>query len=359
MQACVMRLGRVIMQNNFEGISTPPAWRRQPLEEHAMSLPPLVLERRLDSRIWGGDTLGPWLGLEQPPAQLAESWQVYAQNRVSAGPLAGRTLAELCAEHGAALVGARSFARYGAEFPLLAKFIDAADHLSIQVHPDDAYAHSVEAASGFHGKTEAWYILQAAPGAELFHGLSADTNPAAFAAAVADGSVLGLLRSVAVQPGDTIFVPAGTLHAINAGIMLFEIQQTSDLTYRVYDYDRRDAQGRPRDLHLAKAIDVIDYRASGPAKAAPQPLGEGRTLLVTCPYFRMQRWEPAGPAELATDPATFQILTVVDGTARLTTGAGELRLARGESVVLPASLGAYTLAPHPAATLLVCDVPEA
>src|SRR5687768_385068 len=123
------------------------------------SLPPLALERRLDSRIWGGSRLGPWLGLADAPPNLAESWQVYEDNRIVGGPFAGRALADVVAEHGAALVGSRSFERYGADFPLLAKFIDAADRLSVQVHPDDDYAHTVEAASGFHGKTEAWYIL--------------------------------------------------------------------------------------------------------------------------------------------------------------------------------------------------------
>lgn len=319
---------------------------------------PLTIERRLDSRLWGGSTLGAWLGLTNPPAQLAESWQVYAHNRVTNGPLAGKTLAELAREYGAALIGTHSFERYGAEFPLLAKFIDAADHLSIQVHPDDSYAHTVEAASGFHGKTEAWYILRAAPGAELLHGLRAASDRSRFAAAIADGSVLDLLRRVPVAPGDTIFVPAGTLHAINAGIMLFEIQQTSDLTYRVYDYDRRDAQGRTRELHLDKALDVIDYRATGPARAEPHDLGDGRMLLVRCPYFRMERWDLDGPTDRTTDPGSFVILTVIDGIARLTSAQGELHLTRGESVVLPAALGAYTLAPHPTAALLACDVPE-
>ena len=204
-----------------------------------MTLPPLVLERRLDSRIWGGRTLGPWLGIDNPPNQLAESWQVYAQNRVATGPFVGRSLADLAIEYGPALVGTVSYARYAADFPLLAKFIDAADHLSIQVHPDDTYAHTVEAATGFHGKTEAWYILHAEPGAELFHGLNTATTREAFAAAIADGSVTQLLRRVAVHPGDTIFVPAGMLHAINAGILLFEIQQTSDLCL-LYTSDAAD-----------------------------------------------------------------------------------------------------------------------
>ena len=149
-----------------------------------MDLTPLILERKLDSRLWGGDTLGGWLGLANAPAHLAESWQVYEHNLVAEGPFAGRTLADLARDHGAALVGTRPFARGGADFPLLAKFIDAADHLSIQVHPDDAYAHSVEAHTGFHGKTEAWYILRATPGASLIHGLAHPTTRAAFADAL-------------------------------------------------------------------------------------------------------------------------------------------------------------------------------
>lgn len=322
------------------------------------TLPPLALERRLDTRLWGGDTLGAWLGLPNPPAQLAESWQVYAQNRVSNGRFAGRTLADLTTEYGAALIGTRSYQRYGAEFPLLAKFIDAADHLSVQVHPDDTYAHTVEAASGFHGKTEAWHILRCEPGAELFHGLQAASNREAFAAAVADGTVVDLLRRVSVAPGDTIFVPAGTLHAINAGIMLFEIQQTSDLTYRVYDYDRRDANGKPRELHLERALDVIDYRATGPAAILPQPLGDGRSLLVRCPYFAMERWELGAAYECSTSPATFTILTVIDGATTLEWQDGNLNMRRGESLVLPASLGTYRLLPDASVTLLACSVPE-
>jgi mannose-6-phosphate isomerase len=321
-------------------------------------LPPLQLERRLDSRIWGGHTLGAWLGLNHAPERLAESWQVYDQNRISGGPFAGQTLAALSAAHGAALVGSRSFARYGADFPLLAKFIDAADHLSVQVHPDDAYAHREEAASGFHGKTEAWYILHAEPGATLLHGLRAPSDRAALGAAVAEGRLLDLVRAVPVAPGDTLFVPAGTIHAINAGIMLFEIQQKSDLTYRVYDYDRRDALGQPRELHLERALDVIDYGAPQPSHSAPQPLDEGRTLLVSCPYFAMERWQIAGERACATDPASFEIWTTVDGLAELAWGQERTALPRGASVVLPASLGGYRLSADQTATLLRCYVPE-
>jgi mannose-6-phosphate isomerase len=322
-----------------------------------MSIPPLKLERRLDSRIWGGSTLGPWLGLADAPANLAESWQVYEHNPIAGGALAGQTLAELTAQHGAALVGTRSFARYGADFPLLAKFIDAADDLSVQVHPDDRYAHTVEAATGFHGKTEAWYILRATPGAEVIYGFAAPASREATADAIAAGTLDQLLQRVPVAAGDTIFVPAGTVHAINAGILLFEIQQKSDLTYRVYDYNRRDNAGNLRELHVDRALDVLDYRQPSTGKVAPQPLDAQRTLLTQCDYFAMERWELAAPCTAATEPGSFEIMTVIDGATRLEADGDTLELQRGESVVLPAALGAFTLAPAPSATLLRCYVP--
>jgi mannose-6-phosphate isomerase len=321
------------------------------------SLPPLRLERRLDSRIWGGHTLGAWLGLADAPPNLAESWQVYEHNRVASGPHAGRTLAELVREHGPALVGSRSFERYGADFPLLAKFIDANDHLSVQVHPNDEYAHTVEAATGFHGKTEAWYILHAEPGADLIHGLARPSSREEIAAALGDGSLMDLMRRVPAAAGDTIFVPAGTIHAINAGIMLFEIQEKSDLTYRVYDYDRRDAQGQPRELHVERALDVIDYGEQPLALVQQQPIDTARTLLVSCAYFAMERWALDLPVDAATDPASFEILTAIDGAAELTWGGGAERLGRGESIVLPASQGEYRLTADARATLLRCYVP--
>jgi mannose-6-phosphate isomerase len=321
------------------------------------NLGPLLLERKLDTRIWGGSTLGAWLEIEHPPEQLAESWQVYEHNHITNGPYAGQTLAEVVKQHGADMVGTRSFERYGADFPLLAKFIDAADNLSVQVHPDDEYAHRVEAATGFHGKTEAWYILKAEPGTDVIHGLSESSSREAFAASVSDGSLMNLLRRVPIHEGDTVFVPAGTVHAINAGTMLFEIQEKSDLTYRVYDYDRRDANGNLRELHLDRALDVINYSEGQQAKAEPQQLGNGRTLLVTCPYFSMERWDLTGEVEEQTDPTTFEILTIIDGVTQISWLDGVLRLKRGQSIVLPAALGSYQLQPMDSATLLRCFVP--
>lgn len=320
-----------------------------------VSLYPLHLERKLDRRLWGGQKLAAWLHLPPPwPTDLAESWQVYAENRVANGPLAGRTLAEISQAFGPALLGERSLPRYGRDFPLLAKFLHANDKLSIQVHPDDAYAHTVEAHTGFHGKTEAWYILAAEPGAQVIYGLSRASDREEFAAAVAAGALESLLNYVPVQAGDVIFVPAGTLHAINAGILLFEIQQKSDLTYRVYDYNRRDAAGNLRDLHLAQALDVIDFHPPAQGAIPPLALGPGHDLLAACPYFALERLHIAAPQTWRTDPGSFEMWTLIAGAATL---AGET-LRAGDSLLLPASLGDYDISPDRPATLLRCTVPD-
>lgn len=318
------------------------------------ALYPLRLERRLDHRLWGGSRLAAWLHLPPPwPNDLAESWQVYAENRVLNGPLAGHTLAELCHEYGPALLGTLSVQRYGDDFPLLAKFIDANDRLSIQVHPDDEYAHTVEAHTGFHGKTEAWYIIAAEPGASVVYGLRRATDPAAFREAVAKERLEELLNIVPVRAGDVIFVPAGTLHAINAGILLFEIQQKSDLTYRVYDYGRRDGQGRLRELHLDKAMAVLDFGAAGPAHVSPLPLAPGHELLVACPYFALERLR-GGNHQLEVEPTSFEIHTLIAGQAIV---AGEV-LTPGESLLLPAQWGTYSLDLPADAVLLRAYVPD-
>lgn len=312
-----------------------------------IDLYPLLTQPRLAHPIWGGTTLATWLDMAEPrPERLGEIWLVYDANPVVNGPLAGRTLADVARAYGAALVGERTMARYGADVPLLAKFIDAADRLSIQVHPDDAYAHRHEASTGFHGKTEAWHIIHAAPGAEVIYGLARPTSRAELAAAIATGELEPLMRHLPVVAGDTVFVPAGTLHAINAGIVLFEIQQKSDLTYRVYDYGRHDAAtGLPRELHVAKALDVAGLVPAPYGTIPPLALADGCELLVACPYFALERWSPREPVTAPVDCGTFEILTVLDGAALLRWRDGALDLRHGDAVVIPASLGDYTLAP--------------
>jgi mannose-6-phosphate isomerase len=319
---------------------------------------PLTLSRYLSPRLWGGSKLRPLLGIDDDEYNeaepLGESWQVYEKNRVLNGPLAGKTLEELSQAYGEALVGTSSYRRYGARFPLLAKFIDAADKLSIQVHPDDAYAHAREAETGI-GKEEAWYVLAAEPGAHIIWGFKTRVTPEEVRRAALGGSLEGLVNYVPVSPGDVIYNPAGTLHAIGAGILLFEIQQSSDLTYRLYDYGRRDAAGRPRELHLDKALEVLDYTPGDRAKVSPERLDELHSSLVKSPFFAMERWRLAGDLERTTAPASAEIWTVVAGEAKISAGEPALALKTGESVVLPAALGAYGLAGE--GELLRCYVP--
>ena len=310
---------------------------------------PLRLKPKFDHRLWGGQRLARWLGLPEPlPDNLAEIWLVYADNPILNGPLAGKTLGQAAEELGETLLGSQSLPRYGHDFPQLAKFIDANDRLSIQVHPDDAYAHTVEAHTGFHGKTEAWYILHAEPGATLIYGLKRPSNREEFARAVAEGWLEELVHYLPVHAGDVIFVPAGTLHAINEGILLFEIQQKSDLTYRVYDYNRRGVDGKPRELHLEKALDVIRYEPPAQEKIPPIELEPGRDLLVACPYFALERHHLTSPRVDTTRPTSFETWTVIEGSA--TVGGEHLRL--GQSIVLPAHLGEYRITPEGQATLL-------
>ncbi len=316
---------------------------------------PLRLQPKLDTRLWGGQRLARWIGLPEPlPEDLAEIWLVYAENRILDGPLAGRTLGEAACELRESLLGTHSIPRYGYDFPQLTKFIDANAKLSIQVHPDDAYAHTVEAHTGFHGKTEAWYILHAEPGATLIYGLRRESNREEFARAVREGWLEELVNYLPVQAGDVVFVPAGTLHAINEGILLFEIQQKSDLTYRVYDYNRRGPDGKLRALHLQKALDVIRYEPPAQTLIPPIGLGPGRDLLVACPYFALERHHYVESVQLTTRPGSFETWTVIQGAATL---AG-VELALGQAIVLPAGLGDYRIEPRGPVTLLRTFYPD-
>ena len=287
---------------------------------------PLRLEPQEKPAIWGGGALVARYGKRaDPSASIGESWECWDANVVTNGGLAGQTLGQVREGTRAALMGPLDSA---AIFPILTKIIDARAPLSVQVHPDDAYARSVEHQP--NGKTECWYILAADPGAELIVGWSRDTGRAEYEQRVADGSLGDLLRRVPVAAGETYYLPAGTLHAIGAGIILFEAQQASDLTYRIFDWNRVGTDGRPRELHVKKAGDVLDFHAS--TRAAVSPLGFGapaleRTLLVADRRFALERVRVGVPgAVLATGGIPFT-LTALATPLEVETG--------GESVVLP------------------------
>lgn len=309
------------------------------------SLYPLLLERRLVRKIWGGQQLADWLNLPRPyPERLGEIWQVYDTNAIINGPLAGQTLAQVTQRYGAALVGTRSYEDYGNDFPLLVKFLDAADRLSIQVHPGDAHVHETE--TGLQGKTEAWYILRAEPGATIINGLKEPISPEDFVAAIETGTLEPLLTYQLVKPGDVILVPVGTVHAINPGILLFEIQQKSDLTYRIYDYERVDvATNQPRELHIEQALEVCDLSGIPQIISAPAVLDDvgKRVLLVSCAHFALGRWtidpDQCRGYRWSTDPASLEILTVISGAGTISWSGGTEPIQTGDSVVVPACLG--------------------
>lgn len=301
------------------------------------ALAPLLLEPQERELIWGGHALVERYGKRAPrDATIGESWECYDGNRIARGPFANATVAELRAELGADLMGAADASR---PFPLLTKLIDARAPLSVQVHPDDAYARRVEGQP--NGKTECWYILEADPGATIVLGWTRDTSRGEYLERVRDGSLGELLREVPVRAGDVFHLPAGTMHAIGAGIVLFETQQTSDLTYRIFDYDRVGPDGKPRDLHVAKAADVLDYRAAtrGALASLAYALdGVDRTLLVADPRFTVER-VALGTARHQIDCDEMPLVVFALGRpVELEARGATLRLEPYQSALVPAAL---------------------
>jgi len=279
---------------------------------------PILLEPILVERPWGDQRLARHLGKALPPgARIGESWETANEARVADGPLAGLTLRELVTRFGPALLGARGLAAsqpFG-DFPLLVKFIDADDVLSVQVHPDDEQAQPL----GQRGKTEAWYILAAEPGAELIVGLTAPLDPSTVRTLLAERRLAEYLVRLPVQAGDTVIVPAGTLHAIGRGILLYEIQEQSDITYRFYDWDRVDAAGHGRPLHIEEGLVVLRPERQA-RRTQPLALDEWRTILTACRYFLLERWVVSGTRQLpVAAEQTFRILSCIAGQVTLGT----------------------------------------
>lgn len=300
---------------------------------------PLFPERDLSRRLWGDPLLADLLGVDRPAAgdPFGESWQAWGGSRIRGGPLAGQTLQQAADTFGAELLGSGSTARYGTSFPLLVKLIAAAQDLSVQVHPDDAYARQHHSGSGQTGKAEAWLILAARPGAAVYRGFRRDVSGEEVRTAIADGTLPELLNRIPVREGDVIFNPPGTVHAIGAGILLFEVQQPSDLTYRLYDYGRRGADGQPRELHVEHALAVADLRVGGtaPVQSAGPVRGQPARLLET-PYFTVTRHQAAAGGSLSTGRESLAVLTALNGPVSLSDGAELLELGAWESLVLPA-----------------------
>lgn len=298
----------------------------------------LLLTPEYRSYVWGGHRLKPDGSL------VAEAWVVYAGDRIANGPCAGRTLGELATEYGSTLLGRKVVARFGTRFPLLIKLLDCAQWLSLQVHPNDEQAVQLEGA-GHVGKTEAWHILDAAQDATIIAGIKPGVAPEAFAHSVRDGTILDHVQYVPVKPGDTVYMPAGTVHALGPGLLVYEVQQASDITYRVFDWNRPPTAGRV--LHIDQSLAVANPGAAGQARPLP-PLqdGEARTL-CECPYFTLQMLDATNASvELDTAGESFHALTVIEGALSLATGNESLLLERFETVLAPASCGRYRLEPR-------------
>lgn len=295
-----------------------------------MPLAPILMTpayRFGDATPWGGDGLKEAFHKNIPDPRTGECLEVSAIPGLESRSPSGVPLTALIERHGDRLTG-KGFSH---PFPLLLKLLDARDTLSVQVHPDDAYAAQAE---GKLGKTEAWHILKAAPGAQLVYGLKAGVDKEQLLSASQRGKeVEGLLQRVDVRAGETYYIPAGTVHAIGKGIMLYEIQQSSDVTYRFYDWDRADAQGRKRELHLKKAIDVVRLDFRGEA-AREKEIAPGRFSLLREKFFSLDRFE-SGDFALDNDPACFRILTALRPCVLSWEGGG-LALPAGRTALLPA-----------------------
>jgi mannose-6-phosphate isomerase len=298
--------------------------------------------------VWGGSRLKPGF------APVAEAWVVYAEDRVASGPWAGQTLAEIARHSGPALLGEPVMRRTGAQFPLLVKLLDCAQWLSLQVHPNDEQAQRLEG-PGFFGKTEAWHVLEAEPGAQLIAGLKAGTTVETLAAAIRGGTIVDRAQYLPVNAGDSIFMRPGTIHALGPGLLIYEVQQTSDLTYRVFDWNRPQT-GR-RVLHIEKSLAVADPSAVGAVRPLPALAANDCQTLVACPYFTLDLVvAETETLALNTGGVTFHALTVIGGQAEVTCGDERVTLRRFETLVVPAASGLYQLRPETRCRVLKASV---
>lgn len=296
----------------------------------------------LKQTIWGGERIAPFKRLECNMGQVGESWEISGvkgqETVVDGGPYDGLTTNELVATLRDKLLGRDNYLRYGDEFPLLIKFIDAAGDLSVQVHPDDATAmrHGRK-----RGKTEMWYVMDSEPSATLMVGLKRSITPDEYKALVANGTICDAISRYNVKEGDCFYIPSGRIHSIGAGCFLTEIQQTSDVTYRIYDFKRKDKDGNFRELHTAEAADAIDYQVQESYRTEYDRVKNEPTELVDCPYFRTALYDLDEPMTLDySELDSFVILIGVCGEGTLTCDDGtSATLSAGHTLLLPATTG--------------------
>lgn len=327
---------------------------------------PLTFTPVFRDYIWGGRNLETQLGRDLPPGRVAESWEISGHpsspTKVDNGPLAGKTLPELLDMFGEKLVGTRSqMMLQRGKFPLLIKLLDANRPLSVQVHPDNEYANNHE--NGELGKTEMWYILHAEPGAHLIYGLKPGVTPESFREALEAGELEKCLHRLPVKAGDAVFIPSGSLHAIMEGLIIAEIQQNSDTTYRVYDWNRVGDDGKPRPLHVDKAIDVTNFDqvepTTYPVKVIEDNNGRHREEISACDYFVVERVNLAPGQQFAgqNEGQTFEIWGLLSGKAQVNWAGDPLVTSAVRFSLLPATLGAFTVEAQEEAELLRVYIP--
>lgn len=306
--------------------------------------------------IWGGTRLREEYGKQGGGDRLAESWELSChkdgQSIIAGGEYGGKSLSYYLAENPSAL--GTDCGRFS-DFPVLIKLIDARDKLSVQVHPDDSYAQRVE---GEYGKTEMWYIVDCEEGAELICGFRGKLTKEEFRRAVEENTLLDKVSRVKVKKGDVFFIEPGTLHAIGAGILIAEIQQNSNTTYRVYDYGRLGNDGKPRELHIEKALEVTKLSPARPYKLQKPVKLEGRTvqLLADCEYFTVSKQEIGVRSRLCADESSFNHVLVIEGGGVLVSKNSEISLKKGSSVFVPAGTGAYDIKGK--ITVLITEIKE-
>jgi mannose-6-phosphate isomerase len=323
---------------------------------------PIRLEASLHETIWGGRRLeeAGWKRLPNGTVAIGEAWETELNTVAQNAPYRGKTLEQLVQELGVDLLGHDTVAVFGQHFPLLAKFIDANAQLSVQVHPNDQYAAKHE--QGKLGKTEFWYILAATPGARIVHGFQATTTRAEVLAAIEQIKLEDLVHEEPVAPGDVILVPAGTVHAIGGGVLLYELQEYSDVTYRMYDYGRLDAHGKPRELHIERSLDVAHYGPSRHIQVQPVTLADTRDYLdrclVACRYFVTREVVLRQKMEGETSGSCL-IISALGSHLKLRYGErlqAQADLDRGQTMILPATLGHFCI--EGKATFLYSYVPS-
>ncbi|NLN93435.1 MAG: class I mannose-6-phosphate isomerase [Candidatus Hydrogenedens sp.] len=300
----------------------------------------LQFEAYFAPRLWGGSRLGALSGTPVTEEPIGEAWLIsdhpQCESVVSHGPRQGTSLRMLMDELGSTLLGSQAKAALNGRFPLLLKLIDAQEVLSVQVHPDDDAARALGEKDG--GKTEMWHILEAASGSRITAGLQPGLSKEGLHQALQTGRCAELLRSFAVSPGDSVFVPAGMVHAIGAGILLAEIQQNSDITYRLHDWNRVDPDGKPRELHVDQALEVTRFNGSGCGRIAPLRCTEDsyeRDYLCACRFFATERIRFHGDTVFAMSGSSFRIVLALDGPLHLADPFGSSVLQPGEGALIP------------------------